>query len=86
VREIVKTTFDLPSPLLDQARALAAKRNVTVKELVISGLRKVIDESAKPEKPFKLPNASVKGKGLQQGVQRLSAAQLIAFSYERDNS
>jgi hypothetical protein len=59
---------------------------MTVKELVISGLRKVIEESAKPEKPFRLPNASVKGKGLQRGVQQLSAAQLITFSYERDNS
>jgi hypothetical protein len=81
----VKTTFDLPSPLLDQAKALAAQRNVTVKELVISGLRKIIEESARPEKPFKLQTASVKGKGLQQGVQQMSAAQLIAFSYERDN-
>jgi hypothetical protein len=82
----VKTTFDLPTPLLDQARALAAQRNMTVKELVISGLRKVIEESAKPEKPFRLLSASVKGKGLQRGVQQLSAAQLITFSYERDNS
>jgi hypothetical protein len=86
VRKNVKTTFDLPAPLLDQAKALAAKQNITVKELVISGLRKVIEESAKPDKPFKLPNASVKGRGLQQGIQRLSTAQLIAFSYERDNT
>jgi hypothetical protein len=60
----VKTSFDLPSPLLDQAKALAAQRNVTVKELVISGLRKIIEESARQEKPFKLQNASVKRKGL----------------------
>jgi hypothetical protein len=39
----VKTTFDLPSPLLDQAKAL------------------------------------------QQGVQQMSAAQLITFSYGRDD-
>jgi hypothetical protein len=81
-RKWMKTTFDLPPPLLDQARRLAAQRNVTVKELVISGLRKVIEESARTEKPFKLANASVKGKGLQPGARNLSPAQLIELSYE----
>lgn len=81
----MKTTFDLPPPLLEQTRQLAAQRNTTVKELVIAGLRKVIEESKKSEKPFKLENASVKGKGLQKGVQHLSPAQLIELSYERGN-
>jgi hypothetical protein len=78
----MKTTFDLPPPLLDQARRLAARRNVSVKELVITGLRKVIEESARKEAPFKLEKASVKGKGLQLGVQNLSPSQLIELSYE----
>ena len=79
----MKTTFDLPPPLLEQARRLAAQRNTTVKELVITGLRKIIEESATKAKPFKLENASVKGKGLQKAVQHLSPAQLIELSYER---
>ncbi len=79
----MKTTFDLPPPLLEHARRLAAQRNTTVKELVIAGLRKVIEESTAKVKPFKLENASVKGKGLQDGVQHLSPAQVIELSYER---
>ncbi len=77
----MKTTFDMPPPLLDQARRLAAQRNTTVRELVITGLRKVIEESAKKDQAFKLERASVKGKGLQKGVQHLSPAQLIELSY-----
>jgi hypothetical protein len=79
----MKTTFDLPPPLLEQTRRLAAQRNTTVKELVIAGLRKVIEESAADVEPFKLENASVKGKGLQKGVQQLSPAQVIEMSYDR---
>lgn len=78
----MKTTFDLPVPLLDQTRKLAAERNTTVKELVIAGLRKVIEESARNERPFKLEIASVKGKGLQKGARNLSPAQQIELSYE----
>jgi hypothetical protein len=86
LKHSMKTTFDLPLPLIDQAKKLAAQRNTTMKELVISGLRKVIDESTHVEKTFKLQNASVKGNGLQAGVRHLSASQLIEFSYESDKS
>jgi hypothetical protein len=80
---MMKTTFDLPPPLLEQTRRLAVQRNTTVKELVIAGLRKVIEESSTDVKPFRLQNASVKGKGLQKGVQHLSPAQVIELSYDR---
>lgn len=82
----MKTTFDLPPPLLDQARQLAAHRNTTVRELVISGLRKVLEDSARADKPFKLVKASVKGRGLQQAVRNSSPSQLIELSYESDKA
>jgi hypothetical protein len=78
----MKTTFDLPDPLLDEARAVAARRNTTVRALVVAGLRKVIDESRQPHRPFELPRASVPGQGLQPGAQGLSWAQILESTYE----
>jgi hypothetical protein len=78
----MKTTFDLPDPLLNKARRVAAARGTTVKALVEAGLRKVIEENSQSAKPFKLKNASVRGHGLQPGVQGLSWTQLLELSYE----
>jgi hypothetical protein len=78
----MKTTFDLPDPLLDKARRVAASRGTTVKALVETGLRKVIEEHSRPPKPFKLKNASVSGNGLQPAAQGLTWAQLLEMSYE----
>jgi hypothetical protein len=78
----MKTTFDLPDPLLDKARRVAASRGTTVKALVEAGLRKVIEEHSQPPKPFKLKNASIKGSGLQPAAQGLTWAQLLELSYE----
>jgi hypothetical protein len=49
----MKTTFDLPDPLLNKARRVAAARGTTVKALVEAGLRKVIEENNQSAKPFK---------------------------------
>jgi hypothetical protein len=78
----MKTTFDLPDPLLDEARAVAAQHHTTVKALVEAGLRRVIDESRRTGEPFRLARASVPGKGLQQAAQGLSWAQILESSYE----
>ena len=78
----MKTTFDLPEPLLNEARKVAARRKTTVKALVEDGLRKVIAESLQPAKPFKLKRASVAGRGMQAGAQSLSWAQILESSYE----
>ena len=78
----MKTTFDLPDPLLDEARRVAARRKTTVKALVEAGLRKVIAESTQPTKAFKLRRASVAGNGLQPGAQSLSWAQILESTYQ----
>lgn len=82
----MKTTFDLPEPLLLKAKSIAAKNNTTLRALVETGLRKVIESEQLTAKPFKLRTASVKGHGLQPNMQGLTMAQLIELSYERGSN
>jgi hypothetical protein len=77
----MKTTIDLPDPLLDQARKLAARQGVTFRTLVERGLRHVIAHDARTT-GFKLRDASVDGEGLRPGVENLSWSELRAIVYE----
>ncbi len=61
----MKTTIDIADALLAEAKALAAKRNTTLRALVEEGLRETI-KRAKAEKPFKLRDASFHGDGLTE--------------------
>jgi hypothetical protein len=60
----LKTTIEISDPLLRQARKLAEREGVTLRALVERGLDRVIAER-KRTAPFKLRQASFKGKGLQ---------------------
>ncbi|MEX2649434.1 MAG: DUF2191 domain-containing protein [Alphaproteobacteria bacterium] len=77
----MKTTIDLPEPLLDEARRLAAKEGVTLKTLVERGLRHVVAAKARGME-FKLRDASFDGQGLQPGVENASWAEIRALAYE----
>lgn len=56
----MKTTIDIPTALLDQARELARKEDRTVKSLVEEALRRLIAEHASRPKRV-LRDASVPG-------------------------
>ncbi|SDJ45229.1 antitoxin of type II TA system, VapB [Frankineae bacterium MT45] len=59
----MKTTFDLPEPLLRDVQALAKQRGTTSKSLVEQALRRLIEEQQ--GKTFSLPDLSVDGDGLR---------------------
>lgn len=63
----MKTTVDIADPLLREARKIAAREGVTLRTLIERGLHRVVSETRR-SKPFKLPRATFKGKGLQSGV------------------
>ncbi len=57
----MKTTVDLPAPLLKRAKRLAAKRGTTLKSLLEFGLRRILDEEQ--AEPFQLRRVTYKGQG-----------------------
>lgn len=63
----MRTSFDLPDALLARARALAAERNKSLRDLVEEGLIRVLEESeASPS--FALPDLSFGGEGMEPEV------------------
>jgi hypothetical protein len=63
----LKTTVEIADSLFDEAKACAKTRGVTLRELIEDGLRTVIRDEA-PQKPFKLRDGSVEGKGLRANL------------------
>jgi CRISPR/Cas system-associated protein Csm6 len=76
----MKTTIEISDPLLQKARKLAAREGTTLRAIVEQGLRWVIEE-AKQEKPFKLRDASVKGRGLKPELADVSWDEIRRLSY-----
>jgi Bacterial antitoxin of type II TA system, VapB len=59
----MKTTLEIPDPLLREARKIAARERTTLRALVEQGLRRIIaDKARKPA--FRLRDASFNGRGL----------------------
>jgi hypothetical protein len=77
----MKTTVEISDWLLREARKLAARKGVTLRSLIESGLRQTI---AKPERrsAFKLRRASFKGKGLRSDFRHVSSARVRDLTYE----
>jgi hypothetical protein len=77
----MKTTVEISDPLLEQARALAAREGVTLRTLVERGLHRVVAE-AERRVPFKLRRASFKGSGRQAEFREASWNRLRDLVYE----
>lgn len=60
----MKTTLDIPDPLLREARKMALRERTTLRALVERGLWQVVVKS-KRRRVFKLRKASFKGRGLR---------------------
>lgn len=77
----MKTTVEIPGPLLEEAKRLASHEGTTVRALVEQGLRKVLAERRRASS-FRLRKASFKGEGLQDGAQGLTWDRLRERTYE----
>jgi hypothetical protein len=75
----VKTTVEIADPLFEEARREAQRAGVTLRELIETGLRRVLDER-KRSKPFKLRDGSVAGRGLAPGVRADDGRALAAYA------
>ena len=61
----MKTTVELPDPLMREAKAFAAERGIPLREVFQQGLEAVLRNQAGAEKPFRLKTITTKGEGLQ---------------------
>ncbi|MBI4699769.1 MAG: type II toxin-antitoxin system VapB family antitoxin [Deltaproteobacteria bacterium] len=77
----MKTTVDIPDPLLEQARRLAAQRSSTLRELVEAGLRHVLHERRRSGS-FVLRDARVGGRGLRDEFRGASWDRIRDAAYE----
>ena len=78
----MKTTIEISDAILAEAKLLAAQQGTTVRALVESGLRRVLAERRARATPFRLRQASFKGKGLSPELQGQGWAPLRDLAYE----
>jgi hypothetical protein len=77
----MKTTVDIADPLLRQAKRLAARRGITLRDVVEAGLRKELAGDREAARP-PLRTHCYEGKGLQAGLDWGDWAAIRALSYE----
>ncbi|SDZ30909.1 DUF2191 domain-containing protein [Herbiconiux ginsengi] len=84
----MKTTFDIPEPLVKEIKRIARERGVTARAIVQQALTRVVEE-ASTEKSFRLPDASVVGWSAMEQTMRGRVERdrglhdLVLQSYER---
>lgn len=76
----MKTTIDISDPILEQAKAVAAREGTTVKSLVELGLRHVLAERETPVS-FHLRDASFGGDGLRSELRAASWDRIRDLAY-----
>ena len=78
----MKTTIEISDAVLAEARQAAAQQGTTLRALVESGLRRVLAERKARATPFRLRQASFKGKGLSPELQGQGWARPRELAYE----
>jgi hypothetical protein len=80
----MKTTIEIADPLLREAKREAREAGITLRELIETGLRRLLDERRHAQrKPFQLRDARVDGSGLQPGIRAGDWRQMRALAYGR---
>jgi Arc/MetJ family transcription regulator len=78
----MKTTIDIADALLRQLRALAARRNTTMRSLVEAALRDALTRQNLHRSPAPLETPTFKGRGLHPGVSWDDWADIRSAAYE----
>jgi hypothetical protein len=77
----MKTTFDIPDSLLNEARRAAAKRGTTLRSLVEEGLRRLLGEPHEPQ-AFRLRKVTFRGAGLRDDLAGAGWDEIRRRTYE----
>lgn len=76
----IKTTIEIADALLKEAKRVASREGTTLRSLIESGLRHELSARKQPAE-FRLRKATVKGRGLQDGVKGASWDELRELGY-----
>jgi len=60
----VKTTVEISDPLFREVKRFAVEHDLTFRDAVESGLRRLLDADPRAKKPFRLKKCAFKGKGM----------------------
>jgi hypothetical protein len=77
----MKTTIEIATPVLEEAKRLARAEGVTLRVLVEEGLRTVVAARG-ARKGFQLKNESFAGKGVRSGVDEGCWVEIRDLIYE----
>ena len=61
---VVKTTVDITTPLLNEVKQYASANGLTLRQVIETGLRRVLDTRQGEAAPFHLKKRTFKGEGL----------------------
>ena len=75
----MKTTIELPDALAEEAKALAHNQGVTLRELVVDGLRSELERRTRATARVDFQFPTFGGGGLRPGIEW---ADLVDLSYE----
>lgn len=77
----MRTTIEVPDAMFEKVKRLAARRKVTLREVVLEGLRLVLE--TEPRAPrFRLRDAAFGEGGLVHGLEETDWARLRELAYE----
>jgi hypothetical protein len=77
----MKTTLEISDALLREARKVAARERITLSALVEQGLRSVV-AGRRQQQPFRLRQASFKGRGLRPELQDTEWEHILDMAHE----
>ena len=78
----MKTTVEISDALLEEAKKIAAREDVTVRALIEQGLRQVVTQRRQKRGPFRLRKATFKGQGLSAESRAAGWERLRELAYE----
>jgi hypothetical protein len=79
----MKTTIEIDTHLLRKAKSYAAEHNTTLRRTTEAALQRYLDDESKA-KPFKLKDGSVRGHGVQPGIELNNWKQIRKLLYEEN--
>lgn len=78
----MRTSIDIPDGLLSRAKRLAEDRGTTLREVVIEGLRSIVEQGSRRPAPFRLRDAAFGAGGLTEGLDETDWNRIRDLAYE----